>query len=97
MVKYITSLSILTTIADVKTYGSVSQKNFLHEMGIETRMNVLLKNATPKQQHDLISGYKRLTDPDDMGHVFKVFSLANEKLGTPAGFYSLEEQQENKS
>lgn len=68
-------------------------------MGIETRMNVLMKNATPKQQEDLVSGYKRLTDPDDMGHVFKVFSLAHEKLGTPAGFYSLEQpqQSENKS
>jgi NADH dehydrogenase [ubiquinone] 1 alpha subcomplex assembly factor 7 len=71
----------------VNAFGTVTQKDFLHEMGIETRLNVLMKNATEKQKQDLQSSYKRLTDPTDMGHVFKVLSFAHEKIGIPAGFY----------
>ncbi|XP_041468955.1 protein arginine methyltransferase NDUFAF7, mitochondrial-like isoform X1 [Lytechinus variegatus] len=70
------------------TYGPIHQGLFLQMMGIDTRLKALLK-STPSEEHkNLISGYKMLTQPDQMGERFKFFSilphLPNQYV--PAGF-----------
>lgn len=57
------------------TVGPVDQGDFLHRLGGEFRLNVLLENATDEQAKQLQSGYKSLTEPDKMGKRFKMFAL----------------------
>jgi SAM-dependent MidA family methyltransferase len=48
---------------------------------------MLLKNASPDVEKDLISGYKMLTDPQQMGERFKFLALIQHKDEyMPAGF-----------
>ncbi|XP_071795562.1 protein arginine methyltransferase NDUFAF7, mitochondrial-like isoform X1 [Asterias amurensis] len=80
----------------VSTHGPITQEVFLKAMGIETRLKMLLKSATPEQSRDMISGYKMLTDPAQMGNRFKFFSMMplnrqtqhNGLPQNPAGFPS---------
>ncbi|XP_061901008.1 protein arginine methyltransferase NDUFAF7, mitochondrial-like [Entelurus aequoreus] len=60
----------------VACLGPVSQRTFLKNMGIDTRMQVLLRNCsdlTTRQQ--LISSYDMLTHPAKMGERFQFFGL----------------------
>ncbi|CEG49218.1 nadh dehydrogenase [Plasmopara halstedii] len=71
----------------VKSSGPVGQGNFLKNMGIKLRLDMLLQNTESKKvQEDLISSYKRLVDPDQMGSVFKAMALTHIDLGQPVGF-----------
>nr|MBP9753347.1 hypothetical protein [Pseudomonadota bacterium] len=49
-----------------------SQKEFLEMMGIEERLNQLLKNANSHQRMNLLSACARLTSSSHMGELFKV-------------------------
>ncbi|XP_071501445.1 protein arginine methyltransferase NDUFAF7, mitochondrial-like [Diadema antillarum] len=70
------------------TYGPVHQGLFLQMMGIDTRLKALLKSAPPSDHKDLMSGYRMLTDPAQMGERFKFFSILPSlpHQYTPAGF-----------
>lgn len=64
--------------ASVACVGPVSQRNFLKNMGIDTRLQVLLRNcADPGVRAQLIQGYDMLTNPRKMGDRFQFFSLLN--------------------
>ncbi|XP_072032555.1 protein arginine methyltransferase NDUFAF7, mitochondrial-like isoform X2 [Amphiura filiformis] len=74
----------------VCTFGPVNQNLFLQQMGIETRLKKLL-TTQPEQHKELISGYRMLMDPEQMGQRFKMFSLmpknrADGSPYNPAGF-----------
>lgn len=51
---------------------------------------ILLKNASEKDQHDLISGYDTLTNPEIMGERFKFFVMMQNRKNeyTPTGIVS---------
>jgi len=70
----------------VHTYGPITQQDFLKAMGIEMRLSMLLKNASSLQAEELISGYKRLTEKQQMGTSYKVISISSDEVGIPAGF-----------
>ncbi|KAK4290098.1 hypothetical protein Pmani_036987 [Petrolisthes manimaculis] len=57
------------------TYGPVTQSSFLVNMGIELRLASLLKNCKPEERKSLISGFKMLTEPKQMGERFKFLGL----------------------
>ncbi|XP_041831978.1 protein arginine methyltransferase NDUFAF7, mitochondrial isoform X2 [Melanotaenia boesemani] len=60
----------------VACLGPISQRTFLKNMGIDTRMQVLLRSCSDaSSRKQLISSYHRLTDPADMGQRFHFFSL----------------------
>ncbi|KAK3591632.1 hypothetical protein CHS0354_013816 [Potamilus streckersoni] len=86
--------SYLTKMAgkNVKTFGPVTQNEFLHNMGIGVRLQMLLQNATLEARKDLISGYKMLTSPDQMGERFKFLAILQHRGQdyNPAGFTSLQ-------
>ncbi|XP_043475311.1 protein arginine methyltransferase NDUFAF7 homolog, mitochondrial [Leptopilina heterotoma] len=57
------------------TFGPINQEDFLKQLGIEVRLQSLLKNATDKEKKFIIDGYRQITDANQMGSVFKVFSV----------------------
>lgn len=62
----------------VACMGPVSQRSFLKNMGIDTRLQVLLRNcADPSMRAQLVQGYDMLTNPKKMGERFQFFSLLN--------------------
>lgn len=56
------------------TFGPVDQGDFLIRMGIQTRLEILLKNANKDQGEILQSGYKMIVDKDQMGSRYKFFA-----------------------
>nr|XP_057938022.1 protein arginine methyltransferase NDUFAF7, mitochondrial [Doryrhamphus excisus]XP_057938103.1 protein arginine methyltransferase NDUFAF7, mitochondrial [Doryrhamphus excisus]XP_057938199.1 protein arginine methyltransferase NDUFAF7, mitochondrial [Doryrhamphus excisus] len=60
----------------VACLGPVSQRTFLKNMGIDMRMQVLLRNCSdPSTRRQLISSYDVLTHPTKMGERFLFFGL----------------------
>ncbi|XP_021924705.1 protein arginine methyltransferase NDUFAF7, mitochondrial isoform X2 [Zootermopsis nevadensis] len=57
------------------TFGPVTQREFLKRMGIDIRLQILLKNCDEKQRENLLLGYHMMVDQDKMGERFKLFSL----------------------
>jgi SAM-dependent MidA family methyltransferase len=69
----------------VMSFGPVSQAEFLKELGIEVRLMRLLSDSTPEQAEQLISSFKRLMYPNEMGELFKAFAIAHHAI-VPSGF-----------
>ncbi|KAJ2700925.1 hypothetical protein H4218_001712 [Coemansia sp. IMI 209128] len=71
-----------------KCYGPIEQGSFLHSMGIQARLQQLLKStADDKVQKDLVECYRRLTDVHSMGRVYKVLAvLPSSSTGAPVPF-----------
>lgn len=67
-------------------YGPIPQGEFLPRLGLGARAAMLLDRATPEQAKDIHAAYRRLTDPDEMGSLFKVLCLAAPGLPTPPAF-----------
>lgn len=60
----------------VACLGPVTQRKFLKNMGIDSRMQVLLRNCSDAStRKQLISSYDMLTNPAKMGERFHFFSL----------------------
>lgn len=57
------------------TFGPINQEIFLKQLGIEVRLQKLLQNTTDNEKKSIIAGYRQITDPNEMGSIFKVFSM----------------------
>ncbi|XP_033221603.1 protein arginine methyltransferase NDUFAF7 homolog, mitochondrial [Belonocnema kinseyi] len=57
------------------TFGPVNQGDFLKQLGIDVRLESLLKNAPEAQKEQIQSGYYKIVDANEMGSLFKVFSM----------------------
>ncbi|KAG0721244.1 Protein arginine methyltransferase NDUFAF7, mitochondrial [Chionoecetes opilio] len=75
------------------TFGPVTQSSFLTNMGIETRLQNLLKDCKPEERRNLISGFRMLTEPKQMGQKFKFLAFYPGVIkdfllkNPPEGFY----------
>ncbi|XP_077996332.1 protein arginine methyltransferase NDUFAF7, mitochondrial-like [Glandiceps talaboti] len=79
-------------------HGPISQRMFLKNMGIDYRVQAIMKNASESHKKDLFSGYQMLTDPKQMGERFKFFAIlpktdkdndrTSQKQRLPTGFQS---------
>lgn len=56
-------------------FGPVNQSNFLQNLGIDVRLQMLLKNVSEEKKKSLKSQYHMIMDEDKMGTRFKVLSL----------------------
>ena len=60
----------------VVSHGPIAQQVFLHNMGIGVRLQSLLSQTTDeKNRKDLLTSYRMLCSPDEMGDRFKFFSV----------------------
>jgi NADH dehydrogenase [ubiquinone] 1 alpha subcomplex assembly factor 7 len=67
-------------------FGPMPQGEFLLKLGLESRCHRLLQGATNEQKAALLSGAARLTDPRQMGLLFKVVLLQSSGLAPPPPF-----------
>lgn len=65
--------------------GPVQQGAFLGALGVEARMQALIK-ANPAQAEPIFEGVRRLVDPAELGERFKVICISAPGLPPPAGF-----------
>ena len=65
---------------------TTTQKNFLTRLGILQRAEMLSKNMSLSQKTDIFYRIKRLIDKDQMGHLFKVMFITNNKNKFSLGF-----------
>ena len=65
---------------------STTQKKFLTKLGIMDRAEILSKNMTFSKKADIFFRIKRLTDENQMGHLFKVMFITNIKNKFKLGF-----------
>ncbi len=72
--------------AGAAAHGPVAQGRFLERLGIAARAARLMESATPPQREDIRSARLRLTQPDQMGALFKALALTPKGFGPPAGF-----------
>jgi len=63
-----------------------TQKNFLTKLGILERAEILSKNMPFSQKADIYFRVKRLIDENQMGHLFKVMFITNNKSKFKLGF-----------
>ncbi|ORZ02367.1 S-adenosyl-L-methionine-dependent methyltransferase [Syncephalastrum racemosum] len=72
----------------VDVYGPITQRRFLQSLGIETRLQVLLKNAkSAESRTNIAQGYQRLVDPAMMGRIYKVMAFSQKsEANKPVGY-----------
>jgi SAM-dependent MidA family methyltransferase len=65
-----------------RTHGPLEQGAFLNRLGIETRAQTLMKNASPEQSAIITSALKRLTGSgkEGMGALFKVLGISHPSI-----------------
>ena len=56
-----------------------TQKNFLTELGIKERAEVISQNKNFLKKSDIYYRLKRLIDENEMGNLFKVMLIKNKK------------------
>ncbi|GJN18492.1 hypothetical protein PR202_gb05659 [Eleusine coracana subsp. coracana] len=92
--------SALEASEDVSVHGPINQSQLLGSLGINFRVEALLKNCTEEQAEALRTGYWRLVGdgeapfwegPDDqtpigMGTRYLAMAIVNKKQGTPVPF-----------
>ncbi|KAG0166109.1 NADH dehydrogenase [ubiquinone] complex I, assembly factor 7 [Apophysomyces sp. BC1034] len=82
---------VIAKESSVTSYGPVTQSQFLQSLGIQTRLEMLLKNAkSHESRSNIVKGFQRLLDPAEMGRIYKVLAFAKEtsKTAEPVGFGS---------
>ncbi|EGW33979.1 uncharacterized protein SPAPADRAFT_134439 [Spathaspora passalidarum NRRL Y-27907] len=69
-------------------YGPVDQGDWLHNIGVGYRIDQLIKQneSNPDVQDKIYGAYRRLTDKDQMGGVYKFLTLMPEGSEKPIGF-----------
>ncbi len=74
------------TASKARVFGPIGQGDFLERLGILQRAEVLKARASPAQRHTIGAGLDRLIGPDQMGTLFRVMALGDDRSAAPAGF-----------
>jgi SAM-dependent MidA family methyltransferase len=69
-------------------WGPLPQGEFLLALGLEARLQRLISSARAEQREALVMGARRLTDPYQMGALFKAMALTGPGLAPPPPFTS---------
>lgn len=56
-------------------YNFKTQRQFLMDLGIQLRLELICRNTDSKKANELRSGVQRLIDPAEMGQLFKVLEI----------------------
>jgi len=76
----------LATASDRPTFGPATQGDFLRRLGIDERARSLKRQASPEQARAIDAALARLIAPDQMGTLFRVLALGDDRSAQPAGF-----------
>jgi len=79
------TLGAAAAVEGVRVSGPVSQGDFLTALGIEPRAMALAK-ASPERAEALAADHARLTEPGEMGTLFKAMAWTARAWPDPAGF-----------
>lgn len=69
----------------IEVHGPISQQQFLLDLGVETRLDQLIKD-NPERASNLEDGVRKLIDTSEMGEKFKVVCLSSDSQNDPMGF-----------
>lgn len=69
-----------------RVFGPTGQGTFLRRLGIERRAEILKARATPTQRSAIDAALLRLIDRDQMGTLFRVLAMGDDRSAAPAGF-----------
>jgi NADH dehydrogenase [ubiquinone] 1 alpha subcomplex assembly factor 7 len=70
----------------VRVFGPATQADFLKRLGIVRRAEMLKGRASDEQRHAIDAGLARLIAPDQMGNLFRVLAVGDDRSAAPAGF-----------
>ncbi len=79
------ALSEAARMAGADVHGPLAQGTFLDRLGLGARMRRLCDGA-PERAEDIRSRCRRLSDPAEMGELFKVVAITPPGSAAPAGF-----------
>jgi NADH dehydrogenase [ubiquinone] 1 alpha subcomplex assembly factor 7 len=79
-------LARMASESGLAAWGPLQQGEFLLALGLEARLQRLLSSARPEQQSSLILGARRLTDPYQMGSLFKAMAITSPGRPAPPPF-----------
>lgn len=76
----------LAAASKARVFGPAGQGDFLRRLGIARRADRLAARASPAQRHAIDAGLRRLIAPDQMGTLFRVMAVGDDRSAAPAGF-----------
>jgi NADH dehydrogenase [ubiquinone] 1 alpha subcomplex assembly factor 7 len=79
-------LARMASASGLAAWGLLPQGEFLLALGLEARLQKLMSSARPEQIASLVLGARRLTDPYQMGGLFKAMALTGPGLSAPPPF-----------
>ena len=79
-------LKRITDILKLKCQGVTTQREFLINLGIQQRAEIISKNLPFSKKADIYYRLKRLIDKNQMGNLFKVMLITNKKINFKLGF-----------
>ena len=86
------AISHRLTSGGITTNGPITQASFLDAIGIRERTEQLLQNASADVHAEVSAATTRLTDPAQMGELFKVMVATSPEIPRLAGFESWTEE-----
>lgn len=75
------------------TFGPVAQGDFLHRLGLAERAKALKARASEGQRASIDAASARLIAPDQMGTLFRVLAVGDDRSAAPAGFADIPSDQ----
>jgi NADH dehydrogenase [ubiquinone] 1 alpha subcomplex assembly factor 7 len=76
----------LAAASGARTFGPAGQGDFLHRLGILQRADALKARATSAQRSSIDAALQRLIAPDQMGTLFRVMAVGDDRSAAPTGF-----------
>ena len=73
-----TKINVDLYLLGARSFGPITQKDFLMQMGIQQRLLDLLKSSkSAAEGKDLVRACDRLVSPDEMGNIYNFFAIGN--------------------
>jgi len=79
-------LKKITNILKLKCQGITTQRNFLINLGIQERAEIISRNLPFSKKADIYYRLKRLINKNQMGDLFKVMLITDKKINFKTGF-----------
>jgi NADH dehydrogenase [ubiquinone] 1 alpha subcomplex assembly factor 7 len=76
----------IASASGLRAWGPVAQGRFLERLGVTARARRLAAGRTGEVLERIVAGHRRLTHPEEMGHLFKAMALTPAHAPEPPGF-----------